>query len=133
MTKQATLTGDVETTVVNKTKTDRYTVYIGRATEGEATKHINSTAPGERGWLGNPYPESDYGRERCIELFREDFIERLEDDEFRDRLDELEGETLGCYCKPEACHGDVIAAYLDGGLEAIDTDDSSDTGGVTDE
>ncbi len=24
----------------------------------------------------------------------------------------LKGKTLGCHCKPAACHGDVIAEYL---------------------
>jgi hypothetical protein len=25
----------------------------------------------------------------------------------------LRGKTLGCFCKPHPCHGDIIAAYLD--------------------
>lgn len=25
---------------------------------------------------------------------------------------ELDGKTLGCWCKPKACHGDVIAAAV---------------------
>ncbi len=29
-------------------------------------------------------------------------------------LPELRGKTLGCWCKPEACHGDVLAALADG-------------------
>ena len=27
-------------------------------------------------------------------------------------LDELEGKTLGCFCKPEKCHGDVLLELL---------------------
>jgi hypothetical protein len=27
-------------------------------------------------------------------------------------LDELEGKTLGCFCKPEPCHGDVLLELL---------------------
>ena len=27
-------------------------------------------------------------------------------------LPELAGKRLGCYCKPEACHGDVLVKLL---------------------
>ncbi len=27
-------------------------------------------------------------------------------------LESLRGQRLGCYCKPEACHGDVLVALL---------------------
>jgi hypothetical protein len=27
-------------------------------------------------------------------------------------LDELEGKTLGCFCKPKPCHGDVLLELL---------------------
>jgi hypothetical protein len=26
---------------------------------------------------------------------------------------EIKGKTLGCWCKPEACHGDVLAELAD--------------------
>lgn len=29
------------------------------------------------------------------------------------RLPELKGKTLGCWCKPQACHGDVLAELVD--------------------
>ena len=25
----------------------------------------------------------------------------------------LDGETLGCYCKPKACHGDIIIETIE--------------------
>ena len=28
-------------------------------------------------------------------------------------LDELRGKRLGCYCAPQACHGDVLATLAD--------------------
>ena len=28
-----------------------------------------------------------------------------------DRLPELKDKTLGCWCKPEKCHGDVLAEF----------------------
>lgn len=118
-TEQLTLGGDVQTRLVNQKHTDRYTVDIGRANNGE--NHMNNTAVGDPGWLGNPYPESEFGREQCIELFREDFEDRLEEnEEFRAAVEGLRGETLGCYCKPEACHGDVILEYLRSSQEVGD-------------
>lgn len=30
-------------------------------------------------------------------------------------LHELRGKVLGCYCKPKACHGDVLAKLADEG------------------
>lgn len=52
-------------------------------------------------------------REDAIERFREqlklapsDFIERI-------RL-YLKGKILVCWCRPKACHGDILAAIADG-------------------
>jgi hypothetical protein len=43
------------------------------------------------------------------------FKSRLRTDAvFRNRILVLKGKTLGCFCKPNPCHGDVIAEYLDG-------------------
>lgn len=108
-TKQSTLFG-AETTIVVNRKKNPFTVDIGRP---DRNIHMNNTEVGEPGWLGNPYPKDEYGREICIEMFREDFEERIEeDDEFREAVEDLQGEVLGCYCKPAACHGDVILEYI---------------------
>ena len=45
---------------------------------------------------------------------RDDVIARyeawlLEQPELVDTLPELAGKTLGCWCAPRACHGDVLA------------------------
>lgn len=75
---------------------------------------MNNTNIGEDGWIGNPYTVVDYGRDRAVDLFERDFYNRIEsDDEFREAVEELEGETLGCHCKPKSCHGDVIKNYLE--------------------
>jgi len=79
---------------------------------------MTQTEIGNRGWLGNPYALDDgYTREESIQQFREDFHSRLAEPEFRQAVNELEGKTLGCWCRSvdedePACHGDVIAAYL---------------------
>ena len=100
------------TTVVNLRKED-YDVYIGRAGRGQD------------GYFGNPFQVSEGGREACIEKYREYFFDRIANDrEFKERVLALRGKTLGCFCKPEACHGDVIADYVNGvGLKCSNCDD----------
>lgn len=113
-TTQQTLSGDPTTEVVNQKRTDDFDIDIGRADRGQS--HMNNTPVGEPGWIGNPYPKSDYGRAECIERFRADFVDRLQNDsEFREAVEALRGKTLGCYCKPKACHGDVIVKFIERG------------------
>jgi len=89
------------TRVVNLRK-DRYDVYIGRAGRGQD------------GYFGNPFPLGEQPRGATIERYRGYFLNRLRTDEqFARRVRALKGKTLGCFCKPHPCHGDVIAEYLD--------------------
>lgn len=80
-----------------------YDVYIGRAGKGQ------------NGYFGNPFvlqPGEDRGS--TLKKYEEYFYNRLSNDsEFKRRIHELKGKTLGCFCKPHACHGDVIKKYLD--------------------
>lgn len=87
----------MSTTVVHLKK-EPYDVYIGR--------------PGP---LGNPFMIGRDGtRAEVIQAYREYFKRRIsEDPEFRATVEALRGKKLGCFCKPMACHGDVIAEYLD--------------------
>jgi hypothetical protein len=48
-------------------------------------------------------------REEAIEKYRE-YIKTRPD--LLARLEELEGKTLGCWCKPKACHGDVLIELI---------------------
>lgn len=79
---------------------DDYDVYIGRAGKGQS------------GYFGNPFHNGN--RSENIEAFRKYFYERLKTDpEFNRRVRGLRGKRLACFCKPKnACHGDVIAEYL---------------------
>lgn len=106
---------------------DQYTVYIGRPGRGQP-----------RNVWGNPFPIGQPVSERHLELLgarRQQFnhlkgraIDRtlaLEMYEalLRQRLStgelnpghfiELDGETLGCFCAPQPCHGDIIARFTD--------------------
>lgn len=87
--------------VVNLFK-ESYDVYIGRAGKGQD------------GYFGNPI-KLEKGEERgsTIEKFRIYFENRIKIDlEFKKRVGELKGKTLGCFCKPKACHGDIYVEYL---------------------
>lgn len=84
------------TKVVNKYR-DSYDVYIGRGSD----------------W-GNPVAiTNDVSREDAIEAF-ESMLQVTIDSrpDILERLEELRGKTLGCFCKPQACHGDILADYL---------------------
>lgn len=62
---------------------------------------------------GNPYSHKDGTlakfkvgtRQEAIKKYRE-YI--LDNPELLARLPELFGKTLGCWCHPKACHGDVL-------------------------
>ncbi len=86
------------TTVVNiyKTKDLNY-IYIGRGSP-----------------FGNPFVIGKDGtREEVIEKYRSYFKGKLEDPTFRTMVLRLRGKRLGCFCKPKACHGDIIKEWLD--------------------
>lgn len=80
------LTGECR--VVNKRK-DPFDVYIGRGSI----------------W-GNPFIIGKHGsRKEVTQKYRK----RLRNNqELLGRLHHLDGKTLGCFCKPLACHGDVL-------------------------
>ena len=81
--------------VVNLRK-EKYEIYIGRPSI-----------------FGNPFSIAKYGREECIEKYKEYFYRRIKDDKrFKEAVLKLKGKTLGCFCKPEICHGDIIVDYL---------------------
>ena len=72
--------------------------------------------------FGNPFrlkeDGGDYTREESVVRYETWFKNKIQtDDDFRAAVEELRGETLGCWCKPKPCHGDVILAYLRGNLE----------------
>lgn len=89
-----------KTKVVNITKTKDFDVYIGRAGQGHD------------GYFGNPF--RDEGRAKSIKLFKDYALRKIKTDpEYKERIRELHGKTLGCFCKPRDCHGDVLAEIAD--------------------
>ena len=80
-----------ECRVVNKRK-EPFDVYIGRGSK----------------W-GNPFRiDEDGNRKEVIEKYRK----RLLKSPLLRNLHELDGKTLGCFCKPGACHGDVLVEEI---------------------
>lgn len=106
-----------ERTRVGHCKADETDVYAGRGPNG---RHMLSVGkPGARGWLGNPFPADEYGREECIGKFRDAFLDKIQrDGEFAAAVADLSGKTLGCWCQrldedEPACHAEVIAEQAD--------------------
>ncbi len=80
-------------------KKEQFDVYIGRPSI-----------------YGNPFVVGRDGKQgECVEKYREYFLERTKNDtKFLSDVRKLKGMTIACWCKPKACHGDVIAEFLDG-------------------
>lgn len=75
-------------------KKEKYDAYIGRPSK----------------W-GNPFEIGKDGtRKEVIEKYRQ-YI--LSNKELMNSLHELEGKVLGCWCKPHACHGDVLVELIE--------------------
>lgn len=86
--------------VVNKNKSP-YDVYIGRGSK----------------W-GNPFTHREGTTAEFIVGSREEAIAKYEEyimnkPELFSQLPELRGKTLGCFCKPKSCHGDVLKALCE--------------------
>lgn len=60
---------------------------------------------------GNPFTIGEDGtRKEVIEKYRKWL---LNNKELLKCLPELRGKILGCWCKPNACHGDVLLELLE--------------------
>ena len=90
---------NINDTPLNWKSNDKY-VYIGR-------RNVHYGLP-ESKWC-NPYVIEDGNIKRAIERYRE-YIESKP--ELLENIEELRGKILVCYCKPRACHGDVLLQLL---------------------
>jgi hypothetical protein len=78
-------------------KSEKFDVYIGRPS-----------------FWGNPFSHKPNTKAKFVVGSREEAIERYEkwlltQPDLLKRIFELKGKVLGCWCKPNACHGDVLA------------------------
>lgn len=84
---------DQSIVVVNR-RYSNYDIYIGRPSR----------------W-GNPFKiGADGTRQQVIDKYREWVVKQPE---LMAALHELRGKRLGCWCKPRACHGDVLVELLE--------------------
>jgi hypothetical protein len=89
----------MKTSVVNLKK-EPHDVYIGRGSK----------------W-GNPYSHKEGTLAKFVVKNRREAIKKYEDyllenQELMRDLHELKGKVLGCFCKPQSCHGDILAKYV---------------------
>tara|TARA_R110002167_G_scaffold366254_1_gene594019 strand:- start:19072 stop:19683 length:612 start_codon:yes stop_codon:yes gene_type:complete len=69
---------------------------------------------GRGSYWGNPYSMYEEGEDRdeVIRKYQYDFDYEKFPNKDKARVYELAGKRLGCFCKPQSCHGDVLADYL---------------------
>ena len=69
---------------------------------------------GRGSYWGNPYSMYEEGddREEVIRKFKYDFDYEKFPNKERSEVYKLAGKRLGCFCKPKACHGDILADFL---------------------
>ena len=84
-------------------------VYIGRGLLAGKERFVRSK------WA-NPYSVKRYGRAEALARYEQ----RISNGPLWDELPELEGKTLACWCKPEACHGDVLLRLVEERKRSID-------------
>lgn len=115
----------VKKTVLSKTiaQTGDYnnktTEKINQPTRVVNIYHFPNGFPKENGFIkvmrpskwGNPFRiTTQMTREKVVENYREWIMKQPH---LLNSLHELRGKTLGCCCKPKACHADVLAELAD--------------------
>jgi hypothetical protein len=82
---------------------DETHVYIGR--------NMSYYVPGATASIwANPFTVKKHGLSGCLEAYRK-YIN--ETPALLNQLDQLKGMTLGCWCAPNPCHGDVLRSLLE--------------------
>jgi hypothetical protein len=86
-------------------------VYIGRR---GVVFVKGSRFPKQASPFANPFRVGKQGdRKTVIAKYEAWLTEKLEGDEdLQAELLSLDGKTLGCWCHPEACHGDVLLKLI---------------------
>lgn len=89
------------TRIVNM-KDEPYDVYIGRGSKWGCPYTVIKDRP----TLAKEIVDT---KEEALAKYKEYL---LASPELMASLDELEGKVLGCFCKPEKCHGDILLEVL---------------------
>ena len=90
---------------------DQNNVYIGR--KGVLILDKKRYPEKDSIWA-NPYKiNKNNDRADVINKYEIYIREKLEDDYYKEELLKLRGKNLGCWCKPESCHGDVLIKLIE--------------------
>lgn len=83
---------------------DPNNVYIGR----RGIVFIDGVRyPKEDSVWANPFKVGQHGtRDEVIQLYQQHIKQKMDSGEAQ--LSQLKGKTLGCWCKPDSCHGDYL-------------------------
>ena len=101
----------MDKTIVVNLKYKSYTKYIGRY-----SRRYRNPPDAPENKFANSYRIGPNGtREDVIAKHKKDFYNNPELQEAV--WNELRGETLGCFCKPLACHGDTYVEYIRNRME----------------
>lgn len=91
---------------------DSNNIYIGRKgivfVDGERFPKYDSI------WA-NPYKiDTNNDRKSVLKKYKKYIKAKLDQDEdLIVKLKKLQGKNLGCWCHPEACHGDILVELMD--------------------
>ncbi|KAF9909970.1 hypothetical protein BX616_010998 [Lobosporangium transversale] len=86
---------------------DPQNIYIGR----RSVVFVDGIRfPASDSKWANPYTIKKHGsRDQVMALYRKYIERRIQEGEITaDQLQELWGKRLGCWCAPEACHGNIL-------------------------
>lgn len=76
-------------------------VYIGR--------YVHNVPGADKSYWVNPFSFKRYGREESLELYKQ-MVKNTP--EMMVKLMQLKGKTLGCWCYPERCHGNILSELI---------------------
>ena len=91
---------------------DENNIYIGR----RGVVFINKNRfPEKSSNFANPYKIGKDGtREEVLEKYKEYIIDKINNDhELMRELNSMKGKTLGCWCFPERCHGNILLELIE--------------------
>lgn len=94
---------------------DPQNIYIGR----KGVVFINTPEgrvryPPKESLFANPFKiKEGQDRQKVLSLYRQYITEKINTDPFFvGELRKLRGKNLGCWCKPEPCHGDILVEFI---------------------
>jgi len=94
---------NLSTVVVNRTWDGQKVIEVAA---GRSVIYVGRGSP-----YGNPYSVEEYGREEALRLYGDHLdMEVGNNSIFRQKVRDLAGKALACWCAPLLCHGNLLAA-----------------------